>query len=41
MKMVDDGFEETARERKAQKLRTLSEKGLVKKRKRKERKVAA
>ncbi|XP_074584968.1 DEAD-box ATP-dependent RNA helicase 36 [Curcuma longa] len=41
MKMVDDGFEDTARERKAQKLRTLSEKGLVKKRKRQDRKVAA
>ncbi|WOK98645.1 RNA helicase 36 [Canna indica] len=34
MKMIDDGFEEKARARKAQKLKTLAEKGLLKKRKR-------
>ncbi|XP_008803427.3 DEAD-box ATP-dependent RNA helicase 36 isoform X2 [Phoenix dactylifera] len=34
MKMMDDGFEERAEARKAQKLRTLAAKGLLKKRKR-------
>lgn len=34
MKMVDDGFQEKAEARKAQKLKTLAEKGLLKKRKR-------
>lgn len=34
MKMIDDGFEEKAQIRKAQKLKTLAEKGLLKKRKR-------
>lgn len=37
MKMMDDGYEEKAKERKAQKLKTLAEKGLLKK-KRKHRK---
>ncbi|GAV73497.1 DEAD domain-containing protein/Helicase_C domain-containing protein [Cephalotus follicularis] len=32
MKMMDDGFEEKAKERKKQKLKTLAEKGLLKKR---------
>lgn len=43
MKMMDDGFEEKAKERKNQKLNTLADKGLLKKRsklKRKERKSA-
>lgn len=31
MKMMDDGFEEKAKERKAQKLKTLAEKGILKK----------
>ncbi|XP_059435730.1 DEAD-box ATP-dependent RNA helicase 36 [Corylus avellana] len=35
MNMVDDGFEEKAKERKKQKLKTLSEKGLLKKRSKK------
>ncbi|PQQ02469.1 DEAD-box ATP-dependent RNA helicase 36 [Prunus yedoensis var. nudiflora] len=35
MKMVDDGFEEKEKERKKQKLNTLAEKGLLKKRSRK------
>lgn len=34
MKMLDDGFEEKAKERKKQKLKMLSEKGLLKKRSR-------
>ncbi|CAL9100468.1 unnamed protein product [Musa acuminata var. zebrina] len=34
MKMIDDGFEEKAQARKKQKLKTLTEKGLLKKRKR-------
>ncbi|XP_077244443.1 RNA helicase 36 [Tasmannia lanceolata] len=34
MKMIDDGFEEKAKERKAQKVKTLKEKGLLKKRRR-------
>ncbi|KAL0924720.1 hypothetical protein M5K25_005573 [Dendrobium thyrsiflorum] len=34
MKMIDDGFEEKAEERKAQKMKALAEKGLLKKRKR-------
>lgn len=33
MKMMDDGFEEKAQARKEQKLRALSERGLLKKRK--------
>lgn len=37
MKMVDDGFEEKEKERKKQKLNTLAEKGLLKKRSRKRR----
>lgn len=32
MKMIDDGYEEKAKERKAQKLKTLAEKGLLKRR---------
>ncbi|KAF8408605.1 hypothetical protein HHK36_004668 [Tetracentron sinense] len=32
MRMMDDGFEEKAKERKAQKLKTLADKGLLKKR---------
>ncbi|GAB4836747.1 DEAD-box ATP-dependent RNA helicase 36 [Ancistrocladus abbreviatus] len=35
MKMLDDGFEEKVKERKRQKLKTLVQKGLVKKRNRK------
>ncbi|PKU64837.1 DEAD-box ATP-dependent RNA helicase 36 [Dendrobium catenatum] len=35
MKMIDDGFEEKAEERKAQKMKALAEKGLLKKRKHK------
>ena len=35
MKMMDDGFEEKAKARKAQKLKTLAEKGLLKKKTRK------
>lgn len=35
MNMIDDGFEEKAKERKKQKLRTLAEKGLLKKRSKK------
>ena len=35
MKMMDDGFEEKAKARKAQKLKTLIEKGLLKKKTRK------
>lgn len=35
MKLMDDGFEEKAKERKAQKLRTLEEKGLLKERSKK------
>ncbi|XP_062144499.1 DEAD-box ATP-dependent RNA helicase 36 [Alnus glutinosa] len=35
MNMMDDGFEEKAKERKKQKLRTLAEKGLLKKRSKK------
>lgn len=35
MKMMDDGFEEKAKARKAQKLKTLAEKGLLKKNTRK------
>ncbi|XP_042518867.1 DEAD-box ATP-dependent RNA helicase 36 [Macadamia integrifolia] len=35
MKMMEDGFEEKAKERKAQKLKTLAEKGLLKKRNKK------
>ncbi|CAK9165648.1 unnamed protein product [Ilex paraguariensis] len=35
MKMMDDGFEEKAKARKAQKLKTLAEKGLLKKRSKK------
>lgn len=31
MKMMDDGFEDILKERKKQKLRTLSDKGLLKK----------
>lgn len=34
MKMIDDGFEEKAQARKKQKLKTLTEKGLLKKQKR-------
>lgn len=37
MKMMDDGFEEKAEARKAQKLKTLAEKGLLKKRNKKRR----
>lgn len=32
MKLMDDGFEEKVKERKKQKLKTLAEKGLLKKR---------
>jgi ATP-dependent RNA helicase DDX49/DBP8 len=35
MKMMDDGFDEKANERKKQKLKTLEEKGLLKKRSKK------
>ncbi|GAB2300521.1 DEAD-box ATP-dependent RNA helicase 36 [Dionaea muscipula] len=35
MKMMDDGFDEIVKERKKQKMKTLAEKGLLKKRKRK------
>ena len=35
MKMMDDGFEEKVKERKRQKLKTLAEKGLLKKRSKK------
>lgn len=38
MKMVDDGFEEKVKERKKQKLKTLAEKGLLKKRNKRRRK---
>ncbi|XP_038900331.1 DEAD-box ATP-dependent RNA helicase 36 [Benincasa hispida] len=38
MKMVDDGFEEKVKERKKQKLKTLAEKGLLKKRNKRKRK---
>lgn len=38
MKMVDDGFEEKVKERKKQKLKTLAEKGLMKKRNKRRRK---
>lgn len=31
MKMMDDGFDEKAKERKKQKLKTLAEKGLLQK----------
>lgn len=42
MKMVDDGFEDKAKERKKQKLKTLAEKGLLRSRseKRKQKKSA-
>lgn len=35
MKMMDDGFDEKEKERKKQKLKTLAEKGLLKKRSKK------
>jgi len=46
MKMMDDGFEEKAKARKAQKMKSLAEKGLLnknnnKKRRRKEKQAAA
>lgn len=34
MKMIDDGYEEKAKERKSQKLKTLAEKGLLKRKRR-------
>ncbi|KAL6313581.1 hypothetical protein AAG906_006949 [Vitis piasezkii] len=41
MKMMDDGFEEKAKARKAQKLKTLAEKGLLKKKTRKRKREKA
>ena len=38
MKMIDDGYEEKAKERKSQKMKALAEKGLLK-RKRKNKKL--
>ncbi|KAK1587619.1 hypothetical protein Q3G72_014902 [Acer saccharum] len=35
MKLMDEGFDEKAKERKEQKMKTLSEKGLLKKRNKK------
>lgn len=39
MKMMDDGFDEKEKERKKQKLKTLAEKGLLKKRSKKRKRV--
>ena len=41
MKMVDGGFEEKAKARKEQKLKTLAEKGLLQKRSKKRRRGRA
>lgn len=40
MRMMDDGFDEKAKERKAQKLKSLAEKGLLKKKQDKKKRKA-